>query len=270
MGGAGLLQTGPVSMPAPPRFDDETVPRDALRAALEWLEQTVPDCRARRSAGSVRRVRGSLSAEVRLQSSTYSRRGAGVWVTPYLNVQDKDFGRWRAAHPDRTWRSGDYVWSSGSIGPGVQLYGPLEGYISLPELRDRIEREWLPVLDMFDSTGGLAEKLDVSHTPTFNVVEWLAFRDDLAAARRLLERYLDAHPVVRTILDEGRAAGLPEPGTPIRNEIRERWAPTLETLGVLAPGEPLPGVPPEVLPEPVDGRAEVLGILSSFGRVTEV
>ena len=257
-------------IPDPPVFEADTVPKDALRSALDWLEVTVPDCRALRSGGRLRRVRGSVRAEVWLQSSTYSRRGAGVWITPYLSVRDKDFGRWRAAHPERTWRTGDYVWSSGGIGPDVQLYGPLDGYISLPELRDRIEHEWLPVLHRFDSTSRLAEEFDVSHTPTFNVIEWLVFRDDLASARRLLERYLAAHPAVRPLIDQGRAAGLPPKGTPIRNEITERWAPTLETLGVLAPGEPLPGVAPEVMPQPVDGRAEILEMLGRLGHVTEI
>ena len=256
--------------PEPPVFDADTVPKDALRATLDWLEVAVPDCTALRSGGRVRRVRGSVRAEVWLQSSTYSRRGAGTWVNLYLSVRDQAFARWRAENPQRTWRSGDYVWTSGSIGRGAQLFGPLEGYLSLPELRDRVEHEWLPVLDLFDSTQRLAEELDVSHTPTFNVIEWLVFRDDVASARRLLERYLDLHPVVRPLIDQGRAAGLPPEGTPIRNEITERWAPTLETLGVLAPGEPLPGVPPEVMPEPVDGRAEILGILGQLGRVTEV
>jgi len=254
----------------PPVFDEDAVPKDALRATLEWLEAVVPDCKALRSGGRIRRVAGSVRAEVWLQSSTYSRRGAGTWVNVYLSVRDKAFARWRAENPQRTWRSGDYVYSSGSIGRGAQLFGPLEGYLSLPELRDRIEHEWLPVLDMFESTGRVAEEIDVSHTPTFNVIEWLVFRDDLAAARRLFERYLDGHPTVRPLLDQGRAAGMPPPGTPIRNEITERWAPTLETLGVLAPGEPLPGVPPEVMTEPVDAKAQILGILSTFGRVTEV
>ena len=63
---------------------------------------------------------------------------------------------------------------------------------------------------------------------------------------------------------------MPPPGTPIRNEITERWAPTLETLGVLAPGEPLPGEAPADQPEPVDAREEIVGILRRFGRVTEV
>lgn len=246
------------------------MPKDAVRATLEWLEAVIPDCTALRSEGALRRTRGSVSARVRLQSSTHSRRGAGTWVNVYLNVRDHAFARWRAKNPERTWRSGDYVWSSGCIGPGAQLFGPLEGYLTLPELREGIEHEWLPVLDQFDSTARLAEVFDVRHTPTFNVIEWLVFRDDVAAARRLLERYLDLHPTVRPLLDEGRAAGMPPPGTAIRNEITERWAPALETLGVLAPGEPLPGVPPAVVPEPVDDRTEVLGILSRFGRVTEV
>lgn len=254
----------------PLAFDADTVPKDALRATLDWLEAMVPDCKAVRSAGKVRRTRGSVWVEVRLQSSTYSRRGAGTWVNIYLSVRDKAFARWRSDHPQLTWRTGDYVWSSGSIGPGAQLFGPLEGYLTIEQLRDRIEHEWLPVLDQFDSTTGLAEELDVSHTPTFNVIEWLAYRDDLASARRLLERYLDLHPQVRPLIDQGRAAGLPAGGTPIRNEITERWAPTLETLGVLAPGEPLPGRPPTEMPEAVDAAAELRGLLSRFGRVTEV
>ena len=28
-----------VTAPAPPTFDEQTVPKEALRAALEWLEQ---------------------------------------------------------------------------------------------------------------------------------------------------------------------------------------------------------------------------------------
>lgn len=251
-------------------FDEDTVPKDALRATLEWLEAVVPDCKALRSGGRVRRVRGSVRAEVWLQSSTYSRRGAGTWVSLYLSIRDSAFARWRTEHPERTWRKGDYVWSSGSMGPGAQLFGPLEGYLTLEQLRDKIEHEWLPVVDLFDSTARVGEEHDVRHTSTFNVIEWLVFRDDLAAARRLFERYLDVHPAVRPLIDQGRAAGMPPPGTRIRNEITERWAPTLETLGVLAPGEPLPGVPPETMTEPVDARAEFLGILSKFGRVTEV
>ena len=257
-------------MPEPPVFDDDTVPKDALRATLDWLAAVVPDCKAVRSAGKVRRTRGSVAVEVRLQSSTYSRRGAGAWVNLYVSVHDKAFARWRSDHPDLTWRTGDYLWSSGTIGPGAQLFGPLEGYLTIEQLRDRVEHVWLPMLDLFDSTARVAEEFDVRHTTTFNVVEWLVFREDVAAARRLFERYLEVHPAVRTLIDQGRAAGMPEPGTPIRNEITERWAPTLETLGVLAPGEPLPGVPPADLPEPVDAKAEILGILGTLGRVTEV
>ena len=254
----------------PPVPDEDTAPKDALRATLDWLEQVVPDCQAVRSAGKVRRTRGSVSVEVRLQSSTYSRRGAGAWVNLYVGVRDKAFAHWRSDHPELTWRTGDHVWSSGSIGPGAQLFGPLEGYLTLEQLREKIEHDWLPMLDLFDSTTRVAEAFDVRHTTTFNVVEWLVFRDDVAAARRLFERYLDVHPAVRPLIDAGRAAGMPPPGTPIRNEITERWAPTLETLGVLAPGEPLPGEAPADQPEPVDAREEIVGILSRFGRVTEV
>ena len=266
----GRRQTAAVGNIEPPVFDEGTVPKDALRATLEWLEAVVPDCRAVRSAGIVKRVRGPLWIQVRLQSSSWSRRGAGTWVDPSLTVWDKGFGRWRADHADLTWQKGDYVYSDHAlVRPGVQLFGPLPDYASLADLKEGIERKWLPLVDLFGSTSRLAEELPAVHT-RFSTIQWLVYREDVPAARRLLERYLDHSPSLRQAIDEGRAAAVPPPGTPIRNEIRELWGPYLERLGVLAPGEPLPGVPPEVIPEPVDSRAEILGILGQLGRVSEL
>lgn len=258
-------------MAAPiPTFTADTAPRDALLLALDWLADVVPDVTVVRSRGALRRSRGTVRVQVRLQSSTYSRRGVGTRASVYVNVSDTALARWRAANPDLTWRTGDYVYSSGTLSPSVQLYGDEPGYRTLADLPGLLESDWLPTLDMFDSPQRLAEEFEPAHLSTFTCMEWMVFRGDVGSARRLLERYLDAHPTTRARLDEGRAAGLPPEGSPIRDELKDRWGPTLETLGILAPGEPLPGVPPDMLPEPVDGAAQIRAILSEFGRVTEV
>jgi hypothetical protein len=252
-----------------PIFTADTAPRDALLLTLDWLADVVPDVTVVRSRGSLRRSSGTVQVQVRLQSSTHSRRGVGTWVNVYVSVADKGLARWRDANPDLTWRTGDYVYSSGTLSPPVQLYGDEPGYRDLAELPDLVEAECLPRLGWFDSPQRLAEEFDPAHLSTFTCMEWMVFRGDVASARRLLERYLEAHPSTRTRLEEGRAAGLPPKGSAIRDELRDRWGPTLETLGIVAPGEALPGVPSELVPDPVDDTTQVRAVLSELGRVTE-
>jgi len=252
----------------PPEFTADTSPRDALRAALGWLAEVVPDVRAVLSQSALRRSRGPMSVRVRLQSSTWSRRGTGTWVSLYVSVWDRAFGTWRATHRDLTWCTGELIHGTGRIGPDLQLFGSEPGYRTLADLPEVIETAWLPALDVFESPERAAREFDPGSTGAFSCMEWLVFRGDVGSARLLLERYLDAHPLARDRIDAGRAAGPPPAGTPIRDELTERWAPALETLGILAPGEPLPGVPPEVLPEPEDAAAELGRLLGGLGRVT--
>jgi hypothetical protein len=204
---------------------------------------------------------------VRLQSSTWSRRGIGTWVNLYVSVHDTAFARWRAEHPQLTWRTGDYVYATGTMSPSLQLFGDEPGYRALQDLPPVLEGEWLPMLDLFESPPRLAVELDPRWLWAFSCMEWMVFRGDPGSARQLLERYLTANPMTRDRLDAGRAAGMPPRGTPIRDELRDRWGPALESLGILAPGEALPGVAREGLPEPTDTAAEVRSILSRFGRV---
>lgn len=259
-------------MPPPPEPTADTAPADAVRMTLAWLAAVVPDCRAVVSRGVLRRTRGTLHLDVRFQSSTWSRRGTGTWVTLYPVVRDSAFARWRREHPDRTWRSGDVVHSSGALRGGVQLYGDEPGYRCVAELPGLLEGQVLRRLDMYESPARLARELDVAWSSTFPCMEWAVSRGDTAAARVLLERYLEAHPAARETIEAGRAAGMPAPGTPIRDELRERWAPALETLGIVAPGEPLPGEPVVVAAdraEPTDLVTEVRALLGGLGRVSE-
>lgn len=230
-----------VPTPPPPQPTADTGPRDAVRMTLAWLADVIPDCRAVASRGALRRDRGTVHLDVELRSSTWSRRGVGTWVRLYPVVHDSAFARWRRDHPDRTWRSGDVVHSSGALPGAVQLYGDEPGYRSVAELPALLADELLPRLDMFESPARLARELDVAWPSTFTCIEWAVSRGDIAAARLLLERHLDEHPGARDVIEAGRADGVPPSGTPIRDELRERWAPALETLGVVAPGEPLPG-----------------------------
>lgn len=121
---------------------------------------------------------------------------------------------------------------------------------------------------MFDTPTRLAREYDVRRTFAFSCMEWAVHRGDVDAARTLLKRYLDAHPAARSRLDDARAAGLPPRGTAIRNEL-DWWGPTLETLGILSPGEPLPGTPRPKFPT-VGERSRLRAILSEFGCVTEI
>ncbi len=110
-----------------PDFPPTEAPRDALRHALEYLAEVVPDVQLVRSRNLLRRTRGTTRLHLWFQSSNWSRRGIGVWLTMNGSVHDKAFGAWRAEHPELTGRKGDFLTTFGRLGPGIQLYGPLEG-----------------------------------------------------------------------------------------------------------------------------------------------
>lgn len=260
-------------MPAiPPTISPSTAPRDALNQALAWLAEVVDDVAVVRSKQVLRRTRGPVHLEVNFRSSYYSRREIGAWADLSVQVRDTGFGRWRSQHPELVWRTSGLVHSTGSLPPDVVLYGDEAGYRQLADLPELIRSGLLPMLDMFDSPARLASEYDTRRSIAafvFSCMEWAVYKGDIEAARTLLTRYVDgAHPAMRARIDQARAAGRPPRGTAIRHDF-DRDAPTLETLGILAPGEPLPGSPGPDIPVR-DSKSRLRAILSEFGRVAEV
>jgi len=249
-------------------IDPREAPRDAVHLALTWLAEIFEGPMVIRSKQALRWTRGTVQLEVHLQSSTYSRREVGAWASLSVQVLDPGFARWRSRNPDLTWRSGPLIHASGSLPPSVALYGDDTGHRRLDELPTLIRNDLLPLLDVFETPSKMAGQYGVASTWVFSCMEWAVYRGDIEAARLLLTRHVDgAHPAKRARLDQARAAGLPARGTPIQNDL-DWWGPTLEKLGILAPGEPLPGTAGPAVPLR-DERLRVATILSEFGHVTE-
>ncbi|WP_344042368.1 hypothetical protein [Nocardioides panacihumi] len=255
--------------PRPPIIDPDVAPRDAIHVALTWLAEIYEGATVIRSKQALRWTRGTAQLELHFQSSTYSRREIGAWAHLRVQVLDPGFGRWRARNPNLTWRTGPLVHSSGTLPPSVVLYGDGAGSRRLDDLPAFIGTDVLPLLETFASPARLASDYDLGAMSVFSCIEWSAYKDDIDAARLLLTRHVDgAHPALRARLDQARAAGLPAPGTPIANDI-DWWGPTLERLGILAPGEPLPGTAgPDVAIRNESSR--IAAILSEFGHVVDV
>src|SRR4051812_20272660 len=104
------LENGAVTT-TPPTIPPSTAPRDALNLALDWLAGELEDVSVVRSKKVLRRTRGQVQLEVRFQSSTYSRREVGAWVSLSAQVRDIGFGRWRSQRPEPAWRTSSLVHS---------------------------------------------------------------------------------------------------------------------------------------------------------------
>jgi hypothetical protein len=223
-----------------PDFPPTEAPRDALRRALEYLADVVPDVQLVRSRNLLRRTRGTTQLHLWFQSSTWSRRGIGVWLTMNGSVHDKAFGAWRAENPELTGRKGDFLTTFGRLGPGIQLYGPLEGYRPLAELPSFIVDDALPRLDWFESPArALAEMPAQERRNSLrHLVEWAVSRGEPDVALELMRRSFDEVPAMRERTDEHRRTGVPK-GTPGGNAL-DMLGPAITRMGLLAPDEPLP------------------------------
>jgi hypothetical protein len=226
--------------PAHPEFPPDEAPRDALRRALEYLADVVPDVELLRSRNALRRTRGTTQLHLRLQSSTWSRRGVGVWLSLNASVHDRTLGRWRADHPQLTRRTGDVVTTFGRLGPDIQLYGPLERHRPFADVPRFIVEEALPMLDWFASPAtALAEMPPQRRRNSLDrLVEWAVSRDEREVALDMLRRSFAEVPAMREAVERDRRRGIP-PGTPGGN-AGDILGPAINRLGLLAPDEPLP------------------------------
>ena len=227
-------------MPTLPQFPPTEAPRDALRRALEYLADAVPDVQLVRSRNLLRRLRGTTRLELWFQSSTWSRRGAGVWCSMNATVYDKALGTWRARHPELTRRTGDFLSTFGRLGPDIQLYGPLPGHRALADVPAFIIDEALPRLDWFESPGRALAEMPAQErrNSLLHLVEWSVSRDEPGAALEMLRRSFDEVPAMRERTDEQRRTGIP-PAMPGGNAA-DLLGPALTRLGLVAPDEPLP------------------------------
>jgi hypothetical protein len=223
-----------------PDFPPTEAPRDALRRALEYLADVVPDVELVRSRNLLRRTRGTTALQMRFQSSTWSRRGAGVWLGLNASVHDRALGRWRAEHPELTRRTGDVLDSFGRLGAGIQLYGPLERHRPFADVPRYVVEEVLPMLDWFESPAtALAEMPAQQRRNSLGrLVEWAVSRDEREVALELLRRSFAEVPAMREAVERDRRSGIP-PGTPSGNAA-DLLGPAINRLGLLAPDEPLP------------------------------
>lgn len=227
-------------MSSTPDFPPTEAPREALRRALSYLAEVVPDVELVRSRNLLRRVRGSTQLHLRFQSSTWSRRGAGVWLSLNVTVHDRTLGRWRAEHPELTQRTGDVLTAFGRIGPGIQLYGPLERHRPFDDVPRFIVEEVLPMLDWFASpaTALAAMPAQQRRNSLDRLVEWAVSRDERDVALELLRRSFAEVPAMRERVERDRRTGIP-PGTPSGN-AGDMLGPALSRLRLIDPDEPLP------------------------------
>lgn len=223
-----------------PEFSPDEAPRDALRRALEYLADVVPDVELVRSRNLLRRTRGTTALHLRFQSSTWSRRGAGVWLSLNVSVRDRALARWRGEHPELTRRTGDVLTSFGRVGPGIQLYGPLERHRPFEDVPRFIVEEALPMLDWFASPAtALAEMPAQQRRNSLDrLVEWAVSRDERDVALELLRRSFAEVPAMRAAVEHDRQSGIPA-GMPSGN-AGDMLGPAINRLGLLAPDEPLP------------------------------
>ncbi|MGY2874987.1 hypothetical protein ACVW00_002177 [Marmoricola sp. URHA0025 HA25] len=223
-----------------PKFAPTDAPRDALRRALEYLADVVPDVQLVRSRNLLRRSRGTTQLHLSFQSSTRSRRGIGVWCSMNLSVHDKALGAWRADHPQLTGRTGDVLTTYGRLGPGIQLYGPLERHRPLSEVPSFIVDEALPRLDWFETPARALADIPAQERRNSlrHLVEWAVSRGERDVALEMLRRSFDEVPAMRERTDEQRRTGVPA-GSPGGN-AGEMLGPAITRLGLLAPDEPLP------------------------------
>jgi hypothetical protein len=223
-----------------PQFPPTEAPRDALRRALEYLADVVPDVQLVGSRKLLRRVRGTTSLDLWFQSSTWSRRGTGVWCSMNATVHDEALGTWRAANAHLTLRTGDVLTTLGRLGPDIQLYGPLDRHRALADLPAFIVAEALPMLDWFESPARALSDMPAQQRRNSldRLVEWAVSRDERDVAFELLRRSFAEVPAMRERVERYRRAGVP-PGTPSGN-VGEILGPAIARLGLLAPGEPLP------------------------------
>jgi len=230
----------PPAVPEPPQFPQTEAPADSLRRALLYLGETIPDVELVRSRNLLRRVRGDTQLHLRFQSSTWSRRGVGVWLTMSATVHDAALRRWRKEHPELTRRTGDVLTTLGRLGPGIQLYGPLDGQRPFEDVPRFIVEEALPILDWFASPATALAQMPAQQRRNSldRLVEWAVSRDEREVALALLRTSFAEVPSMRERVDRDRKAGIP-PGTPSGN-AGDFLGPAIIRLGLLAPDEPLP------------------------------
>jgi hypothetical protein len=225
---------------AVPDFSPTEAPRDALRRALEYLADVVPDVQLVRSRNLLRRVRGTTRLHLWFQSSTWSRRGAGVWCSMNATVHDKALGAWRAEHPELSRRKDDFLTTFGRLGPDIQLYGPLDRHRALADVPAFLVEEALPRLDWFETPARALADIPAQErrNSLLHLVEWAVSRGDRDAALEMLRRSFDEAPAMRERAEEQRRTGIPE-GMPSGNAA-ELLGPAITRMELVALDEPLP------------------------------
>jgi hypothetical protein len=227
-------------MTSVPEFPPTEAPRDALRRALEYLADVVPDVQLVRSQKLLRRTRGTTRIHLRFQSSTWSRRGAGVWCSMNASFYDKALGAWRTKNPDMTRRTGDFLTTFGRLGPDIQLYGPLERHRALADVPRFIVEEALPKLDWFETPARALADMPAQERRNSlrHLVEWAVSRGEPDVALEMMRRSFDEVPRMRESTAHQLRTGVPL-GMPGGNAL-DMLGPTITRLGLLAPDQPLP------------------------------
>jgi hypothetical protein len=193
------------SMPAP-RFTADDRPADILDTSGRWLAEEL-GWRWVKSRHTAEILTGSLTLQLRLQSSTWSRAGLATWTRTRVIILDKDLQSWRLARPRETVFPDSHLppfacnTMLASVIPelgDVELSGllqqrPAPHMISFAEFVVSFRDDVLPVLDLFRSSRLLANKLPNSWFTTIDsgMIEQALARNDPESASALIRKYME-------------------------------------------------------------------------------
>jgi hypothetical protein len=191
---------------AAPQFTADDRPADILDRTGRRLADEL-GCRWVRSRRTAESANESLTLQLILQSSTWSRSGLATWVRPRIGVLDRDLRAWRLARPDETVFPGSRVapfvcnTMLGRVEPdlGSVEFSGLPRQTSVPsmigpdEFTVRFRELVAPVLGLFGSSSSLAVHLPDRWLVAVDsgMIEQALARNDRESAALLIRRYMD-------------------------------------------------------------------------------